>query len=148
MRILKVILLISLLPGCDCQEELFTLTRFHSSLDHSIEIEFRYYNGASANGRDEYTYFRETIGRNDSSVDIHSDSVDVGFAYLCVIDGNGRVARDQAKVQFNLSTLSQFTLCDASGFFNQFGGPLPRYYVRPIHSDCGDFRKINISEGY
>lgn len=149
MKIFSILLVALSLISCDCVVNEIKYTAFSSHLNFNVYLEFRYNVNNSSNKNNEYIYFNETIEANtDTTVDIKTDKVNVGVTYMCYVTDSTQVADEQSSVQFNLSALSQVTICDTSGYYNDNSAPLHRYYVYPLNTDCGKFRKVEMNEGY
>lgn len=119
-----------------------------NNLDDDIDVEFRFYDGENSDGSLLYIYGSQKIYRQNESIYKIKTETRKDYGLECTRDSNGVVDTLSAPIQFSLSTLSQYTICDSLGFNNQYGGEIFRYQIYQIGTSCGDYHPIDISEGY
>jgi len=145
-----IIPLISSCEGCKTYTEILD-TRMENNLQVSIDVEYRFQNGVNNDGTTDYLYFTITIpaGYSDMYEITRKERTWSGIdAYICY--GADEVLTIDTQVQFSQNTLSQVTICDTTNI-SYGNGPViipPRYEIYPIGSSCGEYRQIDISEGY
>lgn len=145
-----IIPLISSCGGCKTYTEILD-TRIENNLQVSIDVEYRFQNTVNNDGTVDYLYFTTSIpagysGMYEITRKEHTRSGK--DAYICY--GKDDVLTIDSQVQFSQNTLSQVTICDTTNI-SYGNGPViipPRYEIYPIGSSCGEYRQIDISEGY
>lgn len=137
-----------MLVGCDCQNDVSTYTGFTNNLIIDIDIEFRYFNGKNTDGSLAYIYGNQTVYSQGSALYLLKVETRTDHGSQCIHEASGVVGTISAPIQFSLSSLSQYTICDSSGIPTLNGGQGPRYQLYQLGASCGEFRRIDISEGY